>query len=489
MRLDARLKHSGMTDRTDKLLKRFSIKKNSLMANSTHVPQPKPAATLLLVDDEPHLRASMRATLDEPNYHFIEAGDGKTAIKILESEAVDLVLLDLNIPRLSGMDVLKWSLAKLPDLPVIIVSGTGTIAKAVEATKLGAFDYLEKDFKTERLQLAVRNALEKRRLKMQRDRLLAESRERFTLIGDDAAMRKVADFIQHAGRVDSKVLICGESGTGKELVAHAIHLASHRGDHPFVPVNCSAIPETLIESTLFGTAKGAFTDAIDRPGKLQQAQSGTLFLDEIGDMSLMVQAKMLRALEDGVVEPVGGVKTFPVDVRVVSATCKNLQEEISEGNFRLDLFYRINVLTITLPPLRERKSDVRPLSEFLLQKICATHGLPPLTFAPEVWSLLEKHEWPGNVRELQNVLERAAVFAPGEAITSAQLVEAMSVISPPHAPKTHAQTLHEARAQFERDFILQKLNAHEWKIQEAAEELGIQRSHLWKKMKLYGIKS
>lgn len=457
------------------------------MAPTSTAKQLRLKTTLLLVDDEPHLRASMRATLDETDYHFLEAGDGLTAIKILQSESVDLVLLDLDIPRRNGMEVLKWSLAAFPDLPVIIVSGTGTISKAVEATKLGAFDYLEKDFKAERLQLTVRNALEKRRLKLQHDRLLAESRERFAIIGDDPAMRKVADFIQHAGRVDSKVLICGESGTGKELVAHAIHLASARADHPFVPVNCSAIPETLIESTLFGTAKGAFTDAIDRPGKLQQAQSGTLFLDEIGDMSLMVQAKMLRVLEDGVVEPVGGAKAFPVDVRVVSATCKNLQEEISEGNFRLDLFYRINVLTVTLPPLRERKSDVRPLSEFLLQKICATHGLPPLTFAPEVWPLLENHHWPGNVRELQNVLERAAVFAPSDAITSAQLVEAMSAVVPPHAPKTRAQTLHDARAQFERDFILQELNAHEWKMQEAAKELGIERSHLWKKMKLYGI--
>ena len=459
------------------------------MAPTSNAKQLRLKPTLLLVDDEPHLRAGMRATLDESHYHFLEAGDGKTAIKILESETVDLVLLDLNIPRLSGMEVLKRSLAKFPDLPVIIVSGTGTIAKAVEATKLGAFDYLEKDFKAERLQLAVRNALERRRLKQQRDRLLTESRERFTLIGNDAAMRKVADFIQHAGRVDSKVLICGESGTGKELVAHAIHLASSRADQPFVPVNCSAIPETLIESTLFGTAKGAFTNAIDRPGKLQQAQSGTLFLDEIGDMSLMVQAKMLRVLEDGVVEPVGAAKTFPVDVRVVSATCKNLQEEITEGNFRLDLFYRINVLTITLPPLRARKSDLRPLAEFLLQKICAVHGLPQLTLSPEVWPLLENHHWPGNVRELQNVLERAAVFAASDAITSAQLVEAMSVVAPPHAPKMHTQTLHDARAQFERDFILQKLIAHEWKMQETATELGIERSHLWKKMKMYGIKS
>ncbi len=458
------------------------------MANSVNARQPLSKATLLLVDDEPHLRASMRATLEESNYHFHEAGDGITAIKILQSLAVDLVLLDLNIPRLNGMEVLKWSLAALPDLPVIIVSGTGTISKAVEATRLGAFDYLEKDFKAERLQLTVRNALEKRRLKPQRDRLLAESRERFAIIGDDPAMRKVADFIQHAGRVDSKVLICGESGTGKELVAHAIHLASNRADEPFVPVNCSAIPETLIESTLFGTTKGAFTGATDRPGKLQQTEGGTLFLDEIGDMSLMMQAKMLRVLEDGVVEPVGGVKTFPVDVRVVSATCKNLQEEINEGNFRLDLFYRINVLTIMLPPLRERKSDLRPLSKFLLQKICATHGLPPLTFAPEVWPLVENHAWPGNVRELQNVLERAAVFTATDAIASEQLVAAMAT-SPSHAPKAHAQTLHEARAQFERDFILQKLITHEWKIQETAEELGIQRSHLWKKMKQYGIKS
>ncbi len=458
------------------------------MANRANIPQARLKATLLLVDDEPHLRTSMRTTLDDSNYHFLEAGDGKTAIKILQSEAVDLVLLDLNIPRLNGMEVLKWSLAALPDLPVIIVSGTGTISKAVEATKLGAFDYLEKDFKAERLQLAVRNALEKRRLKLQHDRLLAESRERFAMVGDDPAMRKVADFIQHAGRVDSKALICGESGTGKELVARAIHFESARADEPFVPVNCSAIPETLIESTLFGTAKGAFTGATDRHGKLQQTEGGTLFLDEIGDMSLMMQAKMLRVLEDGVVEPVGGAKAFPVDVRVISATCKNLQEEINEGNFRLDLFYRINVLTITLPPLRARKSDLRPLSEFLLQKICATHGLPRLSFAPEVWPLLENHDWPGNVRELQNVLERAAVFAANEAITSEQIATAMTA-SPSSAPQTHAQTLHEARAQFERDFILQKLIAHEWKIQEAADELGIQRSHLWKKMKLYGIKS
>jgi two-component system nitrogen regulation response regulator NtrX len=458
------------------------------MNYSETVHQDKYFPTILIVDDDAHVREDLQGILKDHSYPCLQARDGKEALDCIKVQRVALLLLDLRLPRVDGLSVLKQCLKSHPDVPVIMVSGQGTIAAAVEATKLGAFDFLEKPLETERTLLTVRRALETRCLPRQPDNSPAVPRRGFKLTGDSPQMQEVHGFVNRAARVDSRVLICGESGTGKELVASAIHYNSSRAAFPFVPLNCSAIPEALIESTLFGHEKGAFTGATtNRQGKFQQADRGTLFLDEIGDMSLMAQAKVLRVIEDGFVEPVGSNKQVPVDVRIIAATCKDLKAEIENRRFRCDLFYRLNVLTVYLPPLRERKNDLPVLAESLLQEICDNQGLPPMTFAPQVLPILQQYDWPGNVRELRNVLERAAVFSDDMSISALALAEAIHATSQRTANNDGAQTLREAREKFEKKFIEQTLTAHGGKIQETAEILGIQRSHLWKKMQQYGI--
>ncbi len=444
--------------------------------------------TILIADDDPLLRESLKDILTYNGFLCLEAGDGKEALYNIENHDFDLLLLDIKMPRLDGLEVLKKSLQLKPDLPVIMISGQGTIKLAVEATKLGAYDFLEKPLEAERTLLTVNNALEKGYLKLQRDQLLSESKKRYQMIGNEPKMQNVFHLIDRAARVRMKVLITGEPGTGKELVAKAIHTNSDRATFPFVPVNCSAIPETLIESELFGNVRGAFTGATsDRKGKFQHAHKGTLFLDEIGDMSLMMQAKVLRVIEDGAVIPVGSNKQEKVDVRIIAATNKNLEAEIEEGNFRSDLFYRLNVIPITLPPLRERTRDIPSLTSFFLEQICANEGLPQKTLAQNIWPILKSYDWPGNVRELRNILERAAVLSMENLIEAPIIADAIKKnfsSSPISIPQ---QTLRDARAKFEREFILDTLTAFDGKIQETADALGIQRSHLWKKMKRYGI--
>ncbi|MFQ5638391.1 MAG: sigma-54-dependent transcriptional regulator [bacterium] len=447
-----------------------------------------PNPTLLIVDDDSHVRESLNEILSYHRYRCLEAGNGKQALDLIKKNRLDLILLDLRLPRVDGLDVLKQSIQLKPDLPVIIISGHGTIPLAVEATKKGAYDFLEKPLEAERTLLTVQNALEKNFLKLQRDQLLEEVQKRYQMIGNDPEIQKVFSLIDSAAKVDSKVLISGEQGTGKELVARAIHHNSGRLGKPFVPVNCSAIPESLIESELFGYVKGAFTGASsDRAGKFQQAAGGTLFLDEIGDMSLMMQAKVLRVIEDGCVQPVGSSKEVQADVRIIAATNKNLRAEIEEGNFRSDLFFRLNVIPISLPPLQERKNDIPPLAEYFLKKVCADEGLPKKSFSQTVWPILKGYDWPGNVRELRNLVERAAVLTADSLIEADILSEELcSQNYQPQLSESH-QTLRQARAQFEREFILNTLAAHNNKIQQTADALGIQRSHLWKKMKRYGI--
>jgi two-component system nitrogen regulation response regulator NtrX len=445
-------------------------------------------ATVLLVDDDPHVRENLQEILSYEGFSCIEARDGKEALESIGENQIDLMLLDLKLPRVDGMEVLKQSIAKHPYLPVVVISGQGTIKLAVESTKIGAYDFLEKPLEAERVLVTVRNALRTSQLKLQRDKLLSDSRNRYRMIGADPKMEKVFTLIDRAASVDSKVLISGEAGTGKELVSHAIHLNSDRAGFPFVPVNCSAIPENLIESELFGHVKGAFTGAIaNHQGKFHRADHGTLFLDEIGDMSLMMQAKLLRVIEDGLVEPVGSRTGDRVDVRIICATHKNLKKEVEEANFRNDLYYRLNVIPVRLPPLRDRRGDIRPLAEAFLEEICTIEGLPEKGLAQNVWPVLMDYDWPGNIRELRNLIERAAVLT-NETLIDAHLIhEAMQSEPLKSHFSAREQTLREARSQFEREFILKTLTAHQGKIQESAEALGIQRSHLWKKMKRYGI--
>lgn len=450
------------------------------------------APVILIVDDDPHLRESVREILEYHKYACREARDGKEALDILAAEKVDLALLDLQMPRIDGLEVLKRSMIIKPDLPVIMISLHGTIGSAVEATKLGAYDFIEKPLEAERMLLTIRNALHTSRLREQRDHLLAEVKQRYRMIGSDEKIQNVFALIERAATVDSKVLITGESGVGKDLVARAIHYNSSRAEFPFVVMNCSAIPETLIESELFGYKKGAFSGADhDHPGRFQQAHRGTLFFDEIADMSLMMQAKVLRVLEDGAVMMLGSAETRQVDVRLIAATNKDLQQEIENGNFRSDLYYRLNVIPIHVPPLRERKEDIQPLAEYFLEEICRVQGLSQKCFAGNVWPLLQNHQWPGNVRELNNVVERAAVLSFDRIIDAALLREALQAATPqPPAAKSTSreQTLEEARAAFERAFILKKLNEHDWEIIVTAEALGINRTSLWKKMQMLGIK-
>ncbi|GBD93852.1 nitrogen regulation protein [bacterium BMS3Abin05] len=449
---------------------------------------PPPVSTILIVDDDPYIRESLEDILNIGGYRCLKAKNGLEAVEQIKINSFDIILLDLKLPRLDGIEVLKKSISLHPDVPVIMISGQGTIQLAVEATKLGAFDFLEKPLEADRTLITVRNALQKRYLQLQRDALLSETQQRYRMIGNDPKMREVYVLIDRASKVSSKVLITGEPGTGKELVARAIPLNGPRAGFPFIPVNCAAIPENLIESELFGYMKGAFTGAMaNKIGRFQQAHRGTLFLDEIGDMSLMTQSKILRAIEDNVVEPVGGQKSVQVDVRIIAATNKDLQEEVEKGNFREDLFYRLNVITIHLPPLRQRRMDIRPLAKAFLEEVCSAEGLPQKCVAQNVWPILLEYDWPGNVRELRNVLEQAVILTPDDLIEPPVILQAIQSKSGQKVGLQTEQTLQEARMRFEREFIINTLAAHNSKIQETANALGIQRSHLWKKMKQYGI--
>ena len=443
---------------------------------------------ILIVDDERTIRESLKEILDYHHFVCLEARDGKEALDVLAKNSIDLVLLDIQLPRINGMEVLKRSLANKPDLPIIIITGQGTVQLAVDAIKSGAYDFLEKPLEAERTLITIQNALEKSIIKIQRDYLLCESKKRYQMLGECAPMKEIFSLIDRAANVSSKVLVTGEAGTGKELVARAIHLNSDQATNPFVPVNCSAIPETLIESELFGFVKGAFTDArYNRLGKFQQADTGTLFLDEIGDMSLMMQAKVLRVIEDGFVVPVGSNEPIKVDVRIITATNKNLQTEIEQGNFRNDLFYRLNVIPIYLPPLRERKDDIPILADFFLDDICQTEGLPGKEIAPETFPILKNYFWQGNVRELRNIIERVAVLSTDSTISPSIVSQALQTTPPASLKNQNDLTLRTVRVQFEKDYILKTLAENKNKIQQTADVLGIQRSHLWKKMKRFGI--
>jgi two-component system nitrogen regulation response regulator NtrX len=443
-------------------------------------------SVVLIVDDDAHVRESLREILDYAGHSTDEAGDGKAALDLLTHRDVDLMLLDLDLPRVTGIEVLRKTAEEHPELPVVIISGKGTIRSAVEATKLGAYDFLEKPLEAERTLLTVRNALEKGHLKRERDRLLDEARKRYQMVGSSPAMQGIYRLIDKAAASQSKLLIVGENGSGKEMIARAIHHNSSRAGGPFVAVNCAAIPETLIESELFGHERGAFTGAqATRHGKFERADGGTLLLDEVGDMSLMTQAKTLRVLAEGAIERLGSEKTIHVNVRVVAATNKDLKAEMEAGNFREDLFYRLNVITFQVPPLRERREDIPDLIDFFLTQYCEENGLPLKELDRGAAKLLVEHDWPGNVRQLRNVIERLVVLSDDVAIGVADVAVALETSR--FHPHPAYKTLREAREQFECEFIQKTLIAHQWKMQETAAALGIERTHLWKKMKRYGV--
>jgi two-component system nitrogen regulation response regulator NtrX len=447
---------------------------------------------VLVVDDESDIRSSLRMILEYEGYAFSEASSGEDGLKRLESERPDAVLLDIKMPRMDGLEILARIKQSDPGLPVVVISGHGTIATAVEATRLGAFDFMEKPLERERVLLVVRNALESGRLERENRELKLTFEERFKLIGASPAMKAVADQIALAAPTTASVLVTGESGTGKELVARAIHRNSSRAGKAFVKVNCAAIPEELIESELFGHDKGSFTGAHrDQTGKFAQADGGTIFLDEVADMSLRAQSKVLRALQDGEIEPVGAAKSFVVDVRVIAATNKRLEDEIADGRFREDLFFRLNVVPIRLPPLRERREDVAALVAWFAQSFCGEHGLKPKSFAPDAIEALSRLPWRGNVRELKNAIERLLIMTPVNVIRVGDIPAGLGLAPAPADPPSAGAglaTLQEHKDAAERAFIIAKLEEHDWNIAATAKAIDTPRSNLYKKLETYGIR-
>jgi two-component system, NtrC family, nitrogen regulation response regulator NtrX len=447
--------------------------------------------TILIVDDEPEILKSVGSILTDEGYEIMEVGDGLEALKRVEEELPDLVLLDIWLPGMDGIEVLSRLKNNRPELPVVMMSGHGTIETAVKATKLGAYDFIEKPLSWERLIFVVQKAIDYHRLEEGHDFLRQKEEARYQLTGKSPGVSNLKKQIEIVAPTSAWVLIRGENGTGKEIVAHAIHRLSKRKKKPFVEINCAAIPEDLIESELFGHEKGAFTGAtIPKRGKFDLADEGTLFLDEIGDMSLKTQAKILRILQEQKFERVGGTKTIGVDVRVIAATNKDLEQEILHGTFREDLYYRLNVIPLEIPPLRERKEDIPDLVEEFLHEFTFKTNRETKEVSPEIYPCLMEYDWPGNVRELKNMMERLAIMTQGRLITLEDLPPPLGK-KPEEIPlqATNLTLLKEAKNQFERDFILHKLQENEGNITQTAAILGIERSHLHKKMRIYGIKS
>jgi len=440
------------------------------------------------VDDEKGIRQSLGAVLAEEGFKVTTAKNGEECLQVLENKYFELILLDVWLPGINGLETLERIKEMKVSAAVVMISGHGTIETAVKATRLGAFDFLEKPLSIEKTLLVVKNGLEQKRLQEENRTLKSQLRSRYRIIGSSISMKALRQQLAIAGPTDGRVLIYGESGTGKELVAHALHFQSLRNNEPFVEVNCAAIPDELIESELFGHVKGAFTGASsNKIGKLEKADGGTLFLDEVGDMSLKTQSKVLRALETQRFEPVGAASTVDVDVRIIAATNKNLNEEIQKGNFREDLFYRLNVIPFHVPPLRERIDDIPVLTEFFIGEFSELYGRPPKEITPESMQLLVAHSWPGNVRELKNLAERLVIMTTAKTIEVRHLppglLKANGLVEDPVA----AKSLSEARMAFDREFILKKLEENQGNISRTAGMLGIERSHLHRKLKLLKI--
>jgi two-component system nitrogen regulation response regulator NtrX len=492
---------------------------------------------ILVVDDEKNIRRTLGMVLRSEGFEVNEAASGEEGLRVLAETGADLVLLDVNLPGIDGLEMLRRIKRNDPDRMVVMISGEGTVAVALEATREGAFDFLEKPLTKERVLVAVRNALDLDTMGREFRELKARETDRHTMIGESEPIRKVREEIARAGPSTARVLILGASGTGKELIARAIHEASDRAAGPFVKVNCAAIPEELIESELFGATKGAYTGAdASRDGKFLQADGGTLFLDEIGDMSLKAQAKVLRSLQEGEIERVGGSGTIRVDVRVLAATNKDLAVEVGEGRFREDLYFRLNVVPIVAPALRDRRDDIPRLAHHFLERFLRENNRPPLTFSAEAIRALSGSAWPGNVRELENAVERLAIMARGTEIGLGDLARAglgtdarpaegagtppaseggpgefrqregapavpgRSAPSPARPPAggipavspeeiQRVGGLVEARRRFETACIREALTAAAGNVSAAARLLGIDRTNLHKKIQSYGIET
>ena len=456
-----------------------------------------PTDTILIVDDEESIRKSLKDILGDEGYEVVAAASGREALDVLAEAQPSLALLDIAMPEMDGIETLRRFKETRPDMQVVMITGHGTIDTAVQTTKMGAYDFIQKPLSLERVSLAVKHGLEECRLRQENETLRKSIERRYEIVGESDAIKSLKQQIALAGPTNGRVLIHGESGSGKELVARAIHKSSKRAAGPFVEVNCAAIPQELIESELFGHEKGSFTGATSmKRGKFELADRGTIFLDEIADMSLATQAKVLRVLEGQEFQRVGGTKTLKSDVRVIAASNKDLAAEIRKGSFREDLFYRLNVIPLEVPPLRERKDDIPVLVRYFLQEFAAEYGQKPKTIDAAALDLFLQHPWNGNVRELRNFIERMMIMVPGPAITAAELPQPVKrplVGRPSGDGQTSAgslteyATLKEARAAFEREYIIRKLKENNGNISRTADEIDVERSNLHRKIKALKI--
>jgi DNA-binding NtrC family response regulator len=448
-----------------------------------------PRHTLLVIDDEPNILTTVRRALEIEGYTVEVAGSGAAGLAKLAENDIDLVLLDVMMPGESGLDVLPKIRTAHPDVSVVMMSGNATIETAVQATKAGAHDFVEKPLSSDKLLLTVQNTLSYARLQREHAKLVARAAAELDMIGKSSAMKAIFDKIAKTAPTQGRVLITGENGTGKELVAHAVHERSKRAQHPFVKLNCAAIPSELIESELFGHEKGAFTGAThQRRGKFELADGGTLFLDEVGDMNPSAQAKVLRVLQEGELERVGGAETIHVDVRVIAATNKDLQAEIAAGRFREDLYYRLAVVPIELPPLRARREDIPALVDHFVAAVCAANDRKTKRVAPAAMTLVMQHDWPGNVRELKNVVERLVILTgDADVIGEADVADALPRVKPVKSGYTKGTPFKDLVNAAERDIILAALEANDFHVSNTARELQLERSHLYKKMRALGI--
>jgi len=449
----------------------------------------KKAAKILIGDDDRELCESLTDVLAYFGFETAWVGNGKAALEAVADRSCRVVLLDLLLPGVDGLEVMRRILETDPTMIIIMMSGHGNIRNAIQATRLGAYDWLEKPFESERLLITVRNALEKWTLLREKTLLLEEARQRYRMVGTSEPMREIFRLIDKVAPTNSTVLISGESGTGKELVARAIHLNSRRASAPFIKVNCAAIPETLIESELFGHKKGAFTHAVsDRAGKFLQAHGGTLFLDEIGDLSPDAQAKVLRAVEYGEIETVGTDTTEIVDVRLIAATNKNLRSMMSEKRFREDLYHRINFINIHIPPLRKRVEDVLPLARHFLDVYSRENQLPSRMLTPDAIHVMQTYDWPGNVRELRHLMERVFVLVEPLKVTSQHLYDLLAGKRSLSRDEEEDPDYRQAVKAFEKSYITNQLISNGWNISQTARRMRVARSMLYKKMDEYGIR-
>jgi two-component system nitrogen regulation response regulator NtrX len=457
---------------------------------------------VLVIDDEAAIRDSLRMILEYEDYQFVGAASGQEALEVVRRERPDIALLDIKMPGMDGMEVLRKLRALDEGLPVVMISGHGNTATAVEAIRSGAIDFLDKPLSSERVIVTLRNVLRQSELSSENRDLKVAMESKYELVGQSPALRNVLEAVTRAAPTNATVLLLGESGVGKELVARTIHRNSPRASQRFVQVNCAAIPEELIESELFGHEKGSFTGATEKQvGKFEQADRGTIFLDEIGDMSQKTQAKVLRVLQEQEVERLGSARTIKVDVRVIAATNKNLEEAIERGEFREDLFFRLNVIPIVVPPLRERREDIPRLVQHFAKRTADEHNLKPKRFDPPAMDALQRYRWRGNIRELRNTVERLLIMTPSEIVRVEDLPseirsgESARAVPEPDRPTGNSETpvagpgtLREFKDAAERAYLVQKLRENNWNISRTAELIDTPRSNLYKKLEQYGIK-